>query len=59
MNEQIVMDTINSLGDSIARLNIELAQAKAQINYLATELNKKSMGEQEEQEEVTPENEQG
>lgn len=59
MNEQMVIDTINSLGDSIARLSIELAQAKAQINYLATELNKKSMEEQEGQKEVTPENEQG
>lgn len=51
MNEQIVMDTINSLGDTIARLNIELAQARGQINYLAAELNKKEEQEKKEVEE--------
>lgn len=40
MNEQILIDTINGLGDAIANLHIELAQARAQVNSLAKELNK-------------------
>lgn len=53
--EQILIDTINGLGDAIANLHIELAQARAQINSLARELNK----QQEEKKEVEKKDEQG